>query len=198
MRAMLSVLLGPSPELPLLREKRALFSSVLAWRRAWLEHEHRANPSESLVDDLISLRLYGHAAATLDPLSEFVLNTDLGELPETLALEASFRIETAGALAWGLGLCASMPRPVERADVDALSALFPLDGHPGLSRARARPMTDLQRELTRWADELTAARAKRDAFDEHSQLVFSRTFERTRGLTFLCSNVPFLEDVTLV
>lgn len=196
MLSIVSRLIQPSrPQL--LREKRALFSAVVAWRRAWLEVEHRRTGDLSFHEDLVSLRLYGHAAAFLDPFSDFVLGVDLGALDEPIELEAGYRIETAAGLAWGLRLAESLPDPSVGADVDALSSLFPLDAPSLLARARLRSRSELERERAAWTRRLVSARAALDALDAESQVTFSRCFERTRALTFLTSDHHFLEDVVL-
>ena len=74
----------------------------------------------------------------VDPFTTLVVSVPVGQLEEPLFLEALYRIETAAALAWTLGLSDTLPPVSEGADFDRLSGIFPLEGAPSAAIPGAR------------------------------------------------------------
>ena len=181
---------------PLQRELRGLLSCVLAFHRAAFE-DHVALGIENPTKRLSGLRSYVEGCGEIDPFSAHVIDTPLGALDEPLFVEALYRIETAGSIAWALNLIDGIPHPSERVDRSALIALFPLQGDSNAAeRAIRRSNTDLEAELSRWSTITATAREARDReHNESTALGFSRSYERTRGLLWLVGDSSYVEDM---
>jgi len=177
-----------------------LVACLVAWRRAVLEAQHLdgAADAEVLDEARVALSGYAGAAGVTDGFTLHVLEFPVGELDEPLFLEALYRLETAGAIAWTLRLMDELPPIDEGAGYEFLSSLFPLDGKPAstIGTATLRDPAELQAARTEWEAKLATARQARDASpDEDTSLRFSRAFERVRGIAWVSSNAPTLEDV---
>ncbi len=178
-------------------------SCLVAWHRAAFEGHYQdgvAN-AKALEEKRSALGWYAHAAGGTDPFTDHILQIPVGELDEPLFLEALYRIETASAIAWALGLIEALPPTDVRADFEALSRLFPLDEPvaPAIRDARLRDQSKLIDKLTEWKALTATARKKRDESPEESTTIpFSRAFERARGLAWVSSNeTPWIEDIVL-
>ena len=186
----------PAPH-PHLRELAALQSCVVAWRRSVLEHwlESDQAGEDELSERLDSLRSYAEYATGLDPLAQDALMVPVGQLDQSELLLATYRIEAASTIAWALQLAPEIPQIEERADTNALAALFPLDGPPGWSRddVTRRPPSDIRSAGEDWSARAQSAFAERTTPESHVE--FSRAFERARGLLWVESDLDSLDDV---
>jgi hypothetical protein len=146
------------------------------------------------------LAAYAEAAGETDPFVRLVLGTSVGGLDPPLFLEALYRIETAASIAWAFGL-AELPSIEERADAVVLCGLFPLDGPPADSiiSARKRELSEIAVQLSNWRSRLASARERADQSpnDEAAGIQRSRAFERTRGLLWITTDVPNIEDTQM-
>jgi hypothetical protein len=189
-------------EHPRHRELRGLRSCLVAWRRAVLEAHHRdgAADNETLEEKRLALAWYAHAAGGADPFTSHILQVPVGELDEPLYLDALYRIETAVGVAWTLGLIETLPPTEVGADFEALSGLFPLEGSPAPSirAATLRGQTEILNELAEWKMLTVSARKKRDESPgESTAISFSRAYERARGLAWVASDTPWIEDTAM-
>ncbi len=187
---------------PCVRELLGLQACIIAWRRGGLEHRHREGSSEraALDEKLELLRWYAQGAGCVEPFAAHALEIPLGGMTESDFLEASFRIETAGAIAWALGLAAALPPGDERADVLSIARLFPSDAEPPpeIDSAALRDRAALAAELNQRKLAAAAARRERDACDEHATaIVFSRAYERARGLAWVCGTARWLHETPI-
>ena len=180
------------------RELRGLLSCILAFHRAAFE-DHAALGIDNPIERLSGLRSYAHGCGEVEPFTAHVIGTPLGELDESLFVEALYRIETAGSVAWALNLLDGLPSKSERVDRTALMSLFPLQGDStAAQRAVRRSDVELQAELSRWKTTTATARDARDREHNESNAVeFSRSSERTRGLIWVLGNFAHIEDVVL-
>lgn len=177
-------------------------SCLVAWRRAVLEAHLRDGVADAktLEERRSALARYAHAAGGTDPFADHVLRVPVGELDDSLFLEALYRIETAVGVAWTLGLIAAVPAPEVGADFEALSALFPLDGAPAPSirDAKLREQAEISSKLSEWMALTASARKKRDGSPgESTAIAFSRAFERARGIAWVHSGTPWIEDTVI-
>lgn len=177
-------------------------SCLVAWHRAVLEGQYQdgVTDSKALEERRSALGWYAHAAGGTDPFTDHILQIPVGELDEPLFLEGLYRIETALGVAWALGLIEAVPPTDVGADFEALSCLFPLDGPPAPSvrDARLREHTEILDKLAEWTSLTASARMKRDESHEESTAIpFSRAFERARGLAWVSSDTPWIEDTIL-
>jgi hypothetical protein len=186
------------------RELNGLLACISAWRRALLDAHLRegALDAGTLAERLSDLVAYVELAGGTDKFTRHVLGIAVGELDQTLFLEALYRIETAVSIAWALGLVDALPPIEEGADVETLSQLFPLYGSPARSireatlRVTPRAADELAAQRSSWSSRLATARQKRalSPNDESLAIQFSRAFERTRGLVWVSSDTPSIED----
>jgi hypothetical protein len=184
------------------RELQGLMSCLVAWHRAGLEGHYQDGvaDSDALEEKRSALGWYAHAADGTDPFTNHILQIPVGELEEPLFLEGLYRIETAVGIAWALRLIEAVPPTDIGADFEALSRLFPLDGPPAPSirDAKLREQGEILDKLTEWKALTASARKKRDeSHQESTAIPFSRAFERTRGLAWVCDNTPWIEDIEL-
>ena len=183
------------------REIGALVSCMVAWRRACLETylQDAAGTVEDLGEELEALREYVHELGGVDPFTTYVLDVPIGALDEELLLGATWRIETAGAIAWGLGLLDRIQPVEERTDVALLSDYFPFQTSPSRSFTAAvvRDRSQILAERDRWRAIEMHTRRDRDARPNEPEVAFafSRAFERARGLTWMASDARWVEDV---
>jgi hypothetical protein len=187
---------------PHVRELRGLRACLLAWHRSVLEDWHRqaAAPPEALEERLSALRWYAHGLGGTDPLTDHVLAMPIGALGQPLYLGAHWRAETAVSIAWALRLADAIPPVEDRSDIDALSALMPLDAPPpeAIRGATLRDRAELTRARDDWKRRTDAAEARRsEAPGEPAELAFSRAYERTRGLAWVLDGAPTIEDATI-
>lgn len=186
---------------PHARELGGLVACTIAWRRAKLERWQRSGEADAKVldEDRHALRWYALGSGSADPFSVLILEIPVGELDEGLYLEASYRIETAGAIAWSLGLLASLPPPEERIDHRLLEEILPQhEGpSPAFRGAALRDRGELERALVEWRERTAAARKIRDATPEDppAAFAFSRAFERARGIAWVLSSLDYVENV---
>jgi len=186
---------------PHARELAGIVTCLLAFRRTALEVWRRTGeaPVERLEKLRQQLRLYAAGSGLADPFTASILEVPVGELDQELFLEGSYRIETAGAVGWALGLFATLPPPTDRIDRALLEELFPQheSPSPALKGAELRDRGELEGALAAWTAKAVTARARRDARpgDEQAAVEFSRAYERARGLAWVLSNAPFVEDV---
>ena len=177
-------------------------SCLVAWHRAVLEARHQggAVDTQELEQKRSALAAYAHAAGGTDPFTEHVVQLPVGQLDKPLFLEALYRMETAVGVAWALGLLETVPPPEVGADFETLSGLFPLEGSPAPSirDAKLRAQTELRNKVAEWAELTALARKKRDASPgESTAIPFSRAYERTRGLVWVSSDTPWIEDTAV-
>jgi hypothetical protein len=186
MFAALRNIFRPRAPHPHQRECMALLSCVVAWRRAVIEAKRR---EANIVDDdaLSALRWYWHGAGGTDPFTSHVLALHVGALDDDLFLLALYRIETAVALAWALRLVDEIPPPTERADVDVISRIFPLDAETRIKDASLRSHDELHDAANAWRTMLQSCAP--------GSLEFSRAYERARGLLWLNSVGADLHDI---
>lgn len=185
---------------PNLRELRALRCCVTAWRRAAIEHWSLdgVGRREELTERLSHLNWYNYGWSGADPFTDFVLKIPVGEMEPPLLLEAHWRGETAVSIAWALGLLERIPSASERADVAQMESFYPLAGEvPALVGAQLRDRDLIAAELAAWKQNLVVATASREGAgptDENAAFEFSRAYERTRGLAWVLSDTPAIED----
>lgn len=184
------------------RELRGLMSCIVAWRRAVIEghHQEQSVDATTLEEARSALLWYAHAAGGADPFTDHIVQVPVGELEEPLFLEALYRIETAVAVAWTLGLVESLPPPEDRADFEALADLFPVDGPPppSIRDARLRDQTEIANKSAEWQSLTAAARKLRDERPGPATAIpFSRAFERARGLVWASSSTRWIEDTVI-
>jgi hypothetical protein len=186
---------------PHARELGGLIACVIAWRRANLEHWLRSGEADAkmLEESRQTLRWYATASGAADPFGQSILDIPVGALDEGLFLEASYRIETAGALAWSLGLLVRLPTAEERIDHRLLEELVPeQDGPaPAFREAQLRDRAELEHALAEWRERTATARERRDAApaDPPAAFAFSRAYERARGIAWVLSSLDHVEDV---
>lgn len=178
-------------------------SCIVAWRRGCFESYYRNNrsPASVLNERIDLLGLYANAAGGADPFTAQMLQVSVGELPESWFLDALFRLETAVSVAWAVGLVESIPANDQPADHKILGGFFPTDGTPSASLrdAKLRAQPELAQTLTEWTGITANALERRDSCpeDEGAGILFSRAFERTRGLVWVCSDAQWIEDAVM-
>lgn len=173
-------------------------SCTCAWRRAVFETQYREHSEAggALEDARKSLALYCEAAGGVSPFANAILSVPLGELDEDLFLLGLYRMDVAASIAWALHLMDEIPPLTSSSDAERIASLFPLDGGPGWTRDDVCPRDPpvLKQVLDEWRSTLAAARTNRDGSEER-ELEFSRAYERTRGLKWVCTDLPWVEDV---
>lgn len=185
------------------RELDGLVSCLVAYRRSVLENSYRENPAEhsSITEKLSKLALYTRAAGITGQLARDVVLTPIGGLDESTFLESHWRIETAAGIAWALCLIETIPERDERANANALTDLFPLDGPPSeaIRLARLRDTSELEEKLIFWKRQTADSRKEREEEPRNETVAFrfSRVFERARALSWILSRADQIEDVTV-
>jgi hypothetical protein len=191
------------PPHPNLRELHAIRYCVTAWRRAAIEHWHQDGVAsrEELTERLSQLNWYNYAWEGADPFTDFILKVPVGEMEPPLLLEAHWRAETATGIAWALGLIDEIPPLSQRADAALLETFYPLDGQPpAITQVNLRDRALIAAELAAWKQNLVVATEKRERAgpaDETAAFEFSRAYERTRGLAWVLSDAPAIEDTPM-
>jgi hypothetical protein len=151
-----------------------------------------------VTERLSHLNWYNHGGGGADPFTDFVLKIPIGEMEPPLLLGAHWRGETAVSIAWALGLLERIPAASQRADMAQMESFYPLDGEvPALAAAQLRDRDLIAAELAAWKQTLLVATASRERAgpdDENAAFEFSRAYERTRGLAWVLSGTPAIED----
>ncbi len=188
---------------PQVRELKGLRCCIVAWRRAVIEawYRERAASQEELARKLSQLNWYNHGAGGADPFTDHVLHVPVGDLEPQLYLEAEWRIDTAASIAWALGLVDEIPPMAQRSDSAMLETFFPLQGSlpAAVKDARLRDRAAIIGKVTEWRQNLKAASANRDGSvgsptEEAAAFEFSRAYERTRGLVWVLTAAPSIDD----
>ena len=191
------------PPHPNLRELNGLRWCITAWRRAAIEHWFHDGVAsrEELTEKLSALNWYNHVWDGADEFTDFVLKIPVGEMDPSLLLGAHWRGETASAIAWALGLVDVIPPPSQRADAERLEGFFPIGGQaPQIAQIGLRDRALIAAELAAWKQNLVVAAANRDRAgptDETAAFEFSRSYERTRGLAWVLSDLADIEDTPM-
>jgi hypothetical protein len=156
---------------------------------------------QELAEKLSQLNWYNHEAGGADPFTDHILRVPVGDLEPPAYLGAEWRIETAVSIAWALSLVDEIPPTAQRSDSAMLETFFPLQGSlpASVKEARLRDRAAIIDKVTEWKQNLSGARANRDRsvgspMEEAAAVEFSRAYERTRGLVWVLTAAPSIDD----